>query len=73
MFGKFRRANYFVWNHQCICSRCDVQLLLLDNFETRVQKSMVEKILNTIATGNVFFVNITCCKNDWNSRCFYCI
>jgi len=54
MLGKFRRANHLVWDHKCICSRCDVQLLLLDNFETRVQKSMVEKIFNTITTGNVF-------------------
>jgi len=55
MFGKFRRTNHHVWNHKCICSRCNVQLLLIGHFETRVQKSMVEKIFNTITTGNILF------------------
>lgn len=52
MFNKFRWTARRNRHHKYVCARYHVQLLLPGNIEPRVQKRMVEKVLNATANGN---------------------
>lgn len=51
-FDKYRWTNRPIRYNQLICSRCDVQLLFHDYFETRVQRSLVEEVFDAVTAGN---------------------
>lgn len=52
MFNKFRWTNRRSRDHKYVCACCHVQLLLPGGIESKVQKRMVEKVLDANANGN---------------------
>lgn len=52
MFNKCRWTNRRNWLHKYVCARYHVQLLLPGNIESKIQKRMVEKVLDATANGN---------------------